>query len=67
MEAMWACKPVLGAWLVMCAWASVSQFLPRNSATLQFYVLICMQIDACLIKEQIGTLFVRGGGTGRGV
>jgi hypothetical protein len=55
MEAMWACKPVLGAWLVMCAWASVSQFLPRNSATLQFQVLMSMQMDAEFKKEQNST------------
>jgi hypothetical protein len=41
----------------MCAWASLSQFLPHNSATLQFQVL-SMQMDAKFIKEQIGTLFV---------
>jgi hypothetical protein len=45
----------------MCAWASVSQFLPHNSATLQFQVLMSMQMDACLKKKQIGPLFVRGG------
>jgi hypothetical protein len=42
----------------MCAWASVSQFSPHNSATLQFQVLMSMQMDAYLEKEQIGTLFV---------
>jgi len=42
----------------MCAWASVSQFSPHNSATLQFQVLMSMQMDAYLKKEQIGTLFV---------
>jgi hypothetical protein len=47
----------------MCAWASVSQFLPHNSATLQFQVLMSMQMDACLIKEQIGTLLVWVGAT----
>ena len=42
----------------MCAWASVYQFLPHNHATLQFQVLMSMQMDAYLKKEQIGTLFV---------
>jgi hypothetical protein len=43
----------------MCAWESVSQFLPLNSATLQFQVLmIMMQMDADFKKEQFGTLFV---------
>ena len=32
--------------------------LPHNSATLQVQVLMSMQMDACLKKEQIGTLFV---------
>ena len=32
--------------------------LPHNSATLLFQVLMRMQTDACLKKEQIGTLFV---------
>ena len=41
----------------MCAWASMSQFLPHNSETLQFQVL-SMQMDAKSKKEQIGTLFV---------
>ena len=62
-----------GCLVVMCAWASVSQFLPHNSATLQFQVLMNMQMDAYLKKEQIVTLFVwvepreggfRGGGPG---
>ena len=58
----------------MCAWASVSQLLPHNSATLLFQFLMSMQMDACLKKGQIGTLFVRVGVTegvlgavGRGV
>jgi hypothetical protein len=41
----------------MCAWASVSQFLPHNSATLQFQVLMSMQMDAEFRKEHIGTFF----------
>ena len=32
--------------------------LPHNSATLQFQVLMSMQVDAHFKKEQIGTLFV---------
>ena len=28
--------------------ASIFQFLPRNSATLQFQMLMSMQMDACL-------------------
>ena len=41
-------------------------FLPHNSATLQFQVLMSMQMDAYLKKEQIGTLFVRVGALGDG-
>jgi hypothetical protein len=52
------CKPATGAWYVTCARASVSQFLPHNSATLEFQVLMSMQMDAYLGKEHIGTLFV---------
>ena len=52
------CKPVVVAWYVMCAWASVSQILPHNFATLQFQNLMSMQMDAEFNKEQIGTLFV---------
>ena len=48
----------------MCASASVSQVLPRDSATIQ--VLMSMQMDAYLKKEQIGTLFVRVGALGDG-
>ena len=33
-------------------------FLPHNSATLQFQVLMSMQMNACFKREQIGTLFV---------
>ena len=61
---MGLCKPVMGAREVTCAWASVSQFLPHNSATLQSQVLMSMQMDAHLKKEQIGTLFVRVGAPG---
>ena len=52
---MGLCKPVMGAWSVTCAWASVSQFLPHDSATLQFQ------------EEQIGTLFVWVGAPEGGV
>jgi len=45
----------------MCAWASVSQFLPHNSAPLQLHILVSMQMDAEFKKEQNGTLFVPGG------
>ena len=38
----------------MCAWATVSQFLPHNSAILQFQILM---MDGEFKKEQIGTLF----------
>jgi len=50
-------------------------FLTRNSATVQFQVLMNMQMDAYLKKGQIGTLFVhvgllhggsRGGWVGQG-
>ena len=44
--------------MVICAWASVSRFLLHNSATVQFQVLMSMQMDAEFKKEQIGTLFV---------
>ena len=62
MEAIWDCASQL--WVpinVTCAWASVSRFLPHISATLQFQVLMSMQMEAYLKKEQIGTLFVRVG------
>ena len=42
----------------MCAWASAPQFLPHNSAKLQFQVLMSMQMDAEFEKEHIGTLCV---------
>jgi hypothetical protein len=42
----------------MCAWAFVSQDLPPNSVTLQFQVLMSMQMDVEFKKEQIGTHFV---------
>ena len=42
----------------MCAWTSVSQFLPHNPATLLFQILMGMQMDEELKKEQTGTLFV---------
>jgi len=42
----------------MCAWASASQFLSHNSATIQFQVVVIMQMDAKIEKEQIGTLSV---------
>jgi hypothetical protein len=45
----------------MCAWASVSQFLPHNSVPLQLHILVSMQMDAEFKKEQNGTLFVPGG------
>jgi hypothetical protein len=56
----------------MCSWASVPQFLPHNSATLQFQVLISMQMDAYLNKEQIVPLLSewghrKGGVVGKGV
>ena len=65
------CKPVMGAWWVMCEWATVSQVLPHNSATLSF------RFWSELRNQQIGTPFdwVRtleggfggGGGALRGV
>jgi len=45
----------------MYARASASQFLPHNSAASQSFVLLNMQLDACLKKEQIGTIFVWAG------
>ena len=42
----------------MCAWASVSQSLPHNSATFQFQLLESMQMDAEYKKELIDTLNV---------
>ena len=51
----------------MCAWASASQFLPHNSATLQLQVLKIMQMDVEFEKEQIGTLFVWVGAQGGGL
>jgi len=58
---MGLCKSVVGAWLVMCARASVSHFLPHNSVPLQLHILVSMQMDAEFKKEQNGTLFVPGG------
>ena len=42
----------------VCMGGRVSQFLPHNSATLQFQVLMSMQMVAYLKKEPIGTHFV---------
>ena len=63
---MWDCASQLWVPGVTCAWASISQFLSHNSATLQFQVLMSMQMDAYLKKEQIGTLFVWVGALERG-
>ena len=41
----------------VCMGVRISVF-PHNSATLQFQVLMSMQMDAYLKKEQISTLFV---------
>jgi len=49
---------LVGAWQVMYARASASQFLPHNSSASQSMVVVSMQMDAYLKKEQIGTLFV---------
>ena len=69
MEAMWDCASQLRmpGRSCVCGWASVSPFLPRYSATLQFQVLMSMQMDAYLKKEQIGTLFVWVGAPEGGV
>ena len=40
-----------------CVHGPVSQSLPHNSATVQFQVLVSMQMDAEFKKEQIGFLF----------
>jgi len=63
---MGLCKPVMGAWWVTCSWASVSQFLPHNSATpvlgLDDYA------DGCLFEKGAAQYpFCLGRGTGRGV
>ena len=74
---MWDCASQLWVPGSSRAWASVSQFLPHNSATLQFQVLMSMQMDAYL-KKGAGRLvpFLSGwghwkgglgGGGGRGV
>jgi len=42
----------------MYARASASQCLPHNSAASQSLVVVSMQMDAYLKKEQNGTLFV---------
>ena len=42
----------------MHARTSASQFLPHNSAASQSLVVVSMQMDPCLKKEQNGTLFV---------
>jgi len=73
---LWTHWPVVGAWLAMHTWASTSQFLLHNSAASQYLVVVDMQMDAHLKKEQIGTLLVRQGqclgplggeGGGRGI
>ena len=48
----------------MSARASVSQSLPHNSATFQFYVLMSMQMDAEFKKKQDGTLLCLVGALG---
>jgi len=58
--------PAVGAWLAIHAWASTSQFLPPNSTASKSLVVVNMQMDAHLKKEQIGTLFVRVGALGGG-
>ena len=59
---------MMGVWQVMYARASASQFLPHNSAALQFQALVSIQMDAEFLEEQIGTLFAwiraLGGGLG---
>jgi len=55
---MWDCASHLWVPGWSRAWASISHFLPHNSATFQFKVLMSMQIDTYLKMEQIGTLFV---------
>jgi hypothetical protein len=42
----------------MCAWASVSQLLPHNSATLQFQILMSMQMDTELKRSRLVPLLV---------
>jgi len=51
----------------VCMGVCISVFLPHNSATVQFQVLMSMQMDAYLKKEQIGTLFVWVGAPEGGV
>ena len=59
MEAMWDCVSQLWVPGRSCVYERpYLSVLPHNSATLQFQVLMSMQMDAYLKKEQIGTLFV---------
>ena len=48
----------------MCARASASQFLPHNSAALQFQALVSMQMHAAFLDEKIGKPICLGWGTG---
>jgi len=57
----------MGVWQVMYARASASQFLPHNSAALQFQALVSIQMDAEFLEEQIGTLFAWIGALGGGL
>jgi len=72
MKAMWGCASQL--WVPGRSCVPGSPFLnicPKNSATIQFQVLMSMQMDACFRKERIGTHFVwvgaLDGGFGRRV
>jgi hypothetical protein len=59
MKAMWGCASQL--WVPGRSCVPGSPFLnicPKNSATIQFQVLMSMQMDACFRKERIGTHFV---------
>ena len=51
----------------MCARASAPPFLPHNSATIQFQVLMSMQMGAEFKKGADWYPFCLGGGSGRGV
>ena len=68
MEAMWDCVSQLWVPGRSCVYERpYLSVLPHNSATLQFQLLMSMQMDAEFKQEQIGNPSYLGGGTGRGV
>jgi len=54
-------------WPIVGCMSTVSQFSPHNSTASQSLVVVKMQMDAHLKKEQIATLFVWVGALGEWV